>query len=148
VDVERAITELAVGEALVSCLDAKGAPRPVERTLVRPPASRIGTIGAEERAATIAASPLRGRYDRTVDRESAYELLAARARQASAREESPPARRPGGGRAGGGRRDTAGEAMLKSAARSLGTEIGRQLGGRVGARILRGVLGSLLGGGR
>jgi uncharacterized protein len=86
-DVERAITELAVGEALVSFLDAAGTPEPVERAFVVPPRSRLSPLTAEERAQVLASSPLRGRYDTLVDRESAYERLGARA---AAREEVPP----------------------------------------------------------
>src|SRR5512140_1147689 len=75
VDVERAITELAVGEALVSFLDEKGVPEPVRRALVVPPRSRLRPLGPDERAQVMSASPLRGRYDQAVDRESAYERL-------------------------------------------------------------------------
>src|SRR6185312_11506450 len=76
---EKAITELGVGEALISFLDDKGRPAMVERAFVLPPASRIGSITAEERGAVLAKSPVRGLYDKTVDRESAYEKLASRA---------------------------------------------------------------------
>jgi len=159
-DVKQAIVELGVGEALVSFLDAKGMPTPVERALVCPPVSRIGALGADERARVVQASPLRVKYAQAVDRESAYEMLRARAERAApdataerpapaARRETraePRAERPAAGRGAGSQRQTAGEAMLKSAARSLGTEVGRQLGGRVGAKILRGLLGSLFGG--
>ncbi|HEY8516026.1 MAG TPA: helicase HerA-like domain-containing protein [Candidatus Binatia bacterium] len=160
VDVERAIVELGVGEALVSFLDGKGMPTPVERALICPPTSRIGTITADERARIVQASPLRGRYERVIDRESAYEMLRARAEQAredgedargtagGARRDDARSGRGGGGRSSGRRRDSVGEAMLKSAARSIGTAVGRELGGSLGARILRGVLGSLLGGRR
>ncbi len=79
VNVEQAIGELAVGEALVSTLAADGTPSPVERALICPPRSRIGAITAEERAAIIARSPLAGRYEAAVDRDSAYERLAGRA---------------------------------------------------------------------
>ena len=132
-DTERVITELGVGEALVSVLDAKGRPTPVERTLVAPPRSRIGPVPAEERAAVLRRSPLHGIYEKTVDRRSAYEILAERAAQAAEVQESPPkaARRPAR------RRDSAVEAMLKSAARSIGTQLGREL--------MRGLLGSLIG---
>lgn len=144
-----AITQLGVGEALVSTLDAKGSPTPVERALICPPASRIGPATAAERARIISNSPLRGQYEKTVDRESAYEVLKSRAAQAA----PPPADQPKessggflgdliGGTTGprGGRREGAAEAMVKSAARSIGSQIGRQ--------IIRGVLGSLLGGKR
>jgi hypothetical protein len=80
------ITELGVGEALLSFLDAKGVPFPVERCLVAPPQGRIGPATAEERAAVIAASPLGGKYDRAIDRQSAYEVLTGRVASAS----SPP----------------------------------------------------------
>jgi len=144
-DVETVLTELAVGEALVSVLDERGMPTPVERTLIRPPASRIGPLTAPERAAHLARSPLAGRYDTPVDRESAHELLAARAAatvpepvaQAPARrgEErtAPPPRRVR-------EPDTLLEATAKSALRAIGSQLGRQL--------VRGVLGSLLGGRR
>ncbi len=141
--VDRVITELGVGEALVSMLDEKGSPTPVERALICPPASRIGPVTPAERVRIIDASPLKGQYDATVDRESAYEILKSRAAQAAA-----PAGNGGGllesllGSAGprGGHREGAAEAMVKSAARAVGSQLGRQL--------IRGVLGSLLGGRR
>ena len=154
--VEKVITELAVGEALVSFLDAKGTPSVVERALVVPPASRIGPASSEERAKVIAGSPIAGHYERSVDRESAYEQLAARQGK-SAADNTPATTGDGGGSlldklgqvlgqgAGttGGRgrpRESILEAAAKSAARAMGSEVGRQ--------ILRGVLGSILGGGR
>ena len=79
IDTEKAITELGVGEALVSFLDEKGRPGIVERAFVLPPASRIGAITTDERKAVLDASPVKGAYDKTVDRESAYEKLASRA---------------------------------------------------------------------
>jgi DNA helicase HerA-like ATPase len=78
-EVSRAITELVVGEALVSLLQGKGEPAPVERTLIAPPCSRLGVITEAERKACIERSPVYGRYDDTVDRQSAYEQLASRA---------------------------------------------------------------------
>jgi len=154
VDVEAAISELAVGEALVSFLDEKGAPRPVERAFVVPPASRLGPITPEERRAVIEASPVAGHYEQTIDRESAYEQLKARtASRADGAATPAPASGglggildtlgiPGNNGAGGrGRgRETAIEAAAKSAARAIGSEVGR--------RIIRGVLGSILGGRR
>jgi DNA helicase HerA-like ATPase len=83
VDVAREIQELHVGEALVSVLDDKGAPTPVARTLVRPPASRVGPLTPPERQTTIDASPLARKYAKAVDRESAYEILAKRAQKAA-----------------------------------------------------------------
>jgi DNA helicase HerA-like ATPase len=83
VDVEKAITMLGVGEALVSTLEKKGIPSMVERTLMRPPSSRLGPITEEERRKVMALSPVASQYDETVDRESAYEKLMQRAEQAS-----------------------------------------------------------------
>lgn len=127
-DAATVITELGVGEALVSLLEAGGAPAVVERAKVRPPDSRIGRVTPAERAAVRSRSPIGSRYDHPVDRESAAERLAARTktRAAPPADPAPPSR----GRA----RESVGEAMLKSAARSIGTQLGRQL--------LRGLLGS------
>jgi DNA helicase HerA-like ATPase len=83
-DTETAIREVGTGEAVVSLLEEKGVPAMVSRTLIRPPASRMGPITPEERAETLAASPLAGRYDTTIDRESAHEMLSARAEAAAA----------------------------------------------------------------
>ncbi len=159
VDVETEITQLGTGEALVSFLDEKGQPGIVERAFVLPPWSRIGSVTPAERQATIQGSVLFGHYEKLVDRESAYEMLKARAvkaaesqaqAEAQARQapyQYPPP--PGGGRdqypqaprrPAGRPRDTLIEAMAKSAARSVGSSLGRQ--------ILRGVLGSILGGKR
>jgi DNA helicase HerA-like ATPase len=94
VNVEQVISELAVGEALVSTLGADGTPSPVERALICPPRSRIGAITADERAAVIARSPLAGRYETAVDRDSAYERLAGRATTVPANpwpQQAPPA---------------------------------------------------------
>jgi DNA helicase HerA-like ATPase len=158
-DAEKAITELAVGEALVSFLDDKGRPSIVERAFVLPPHSRIGPATPAERAAVIKNSLVAGVYETLADRESAYEVLKARREQAAAAAPTAPAsqRSPGpaptsgggsvfgdvlGGVLGGGssRRQSAGEAMVKSAARAIGSGVGRE--------ILRGVLGSILGGSR
>jgi DNA helicase HerA-like ATPase len=166
IDVETAITQLGVGEALVSFLDEKGMPGIVERALVLPPKSQIGPIGPPIRQRLIQRSVLFGHYERLVDRESAYEMLKARAERAAA-ESAQPARMPGPSpydapapqgptwgrsqpspgeypqaprRAPGRPRDTLLEAMAKSAARSVGSSLGRQ--------ILRGVMGSILGGRR
>jgi uncharacterized protein len=147
-DVSEAITQLGVGEALVSTLRDKGVPSIVERTLIRPPCSRIGAATAEERRAVMSRSPVAGHYDQPIDRESASEILQRRAeRQAApadevAQEVDRPryesARRVGSGTGSLPRSSTRQsplEAMITSAARSIGTQIGRQL--------LRGVLGSL-----
>jgi DNA double-strand break repair helicase HerA and related ATPase len=165
VDVETEITQLGTGEALVSFLDEKGQPGIVERAFVLPPQGRIGPITPPERQAVIQGSLVFGHYEKAVDRESAYELLKARAQQAEAAAAQakaeaeaeaqarrnpygypPPSRTPGPygypapapRRPAGRSRDTLVEAMAKSAARSVGSSLGRQ--------IIRGVLGSILGG--
>jgi DNA helicase HerA-like ATPase len=142
---EQAITELGVGEALVSLLDDSGRPSVTERALIVPPGSRLGPIDNADRARIIAASTLAGHYERAVDRESAYENLKARAEQgatASAPQHSEGSlasdilfgrRGPRGGRQSRG----VIEAMATSAARSIGSQAGRAL--------IRGLLGSLLG---
>jgi len=166
VDVEAAITQLGVGEALVSFLDEKGQPGIVERAFVLPPHSRIGPVTPPERQAIIRGSLIFGHYERAVDRESAYEMLKARAeREAAAQVQPaqpqpapygypyPQAPQPGQGRAprpydypqaprrpAGRPKDTLLESIAKSAARSAGSQLGRS--------ILRGVLGSILGGRR
>jgi DNA helicase HerA-like ATPase len=146
VDVEASITELGVGEALISLLDEKGRPTPVERAFVCPPASRLGPATDDERQQTIRSSLLYGHYEKQVDRESAYEQLKSRAAQTAT--EVPPAEEgkgfDWGGMLGGstgprgGRREGVLEAAAKNAARAIGSELGRQ--------IIRGVLGSLMGG--
>jgi len=148
-DTEKAITELGVGEALISFLDEKGRPGIVERAFILPPASRIGSITADERKAVTAQSPVKGVYDAPVDRESAYEKLAGRA-SASAGTAAPAGASGGlmdslkgslgGLMTGSGRKDSLVEAMAKSAVRTMGSTVGRE--------IVRGVLGSLLGGRR
>jgi len=147
IDTEKAIMELGVGEALISFLDEKGRPNPVERVYVLPPASRIGPITPEERSAVMDRSPVKGAYEQAVDRESAYEKLKGRA-TASA-DAGAAGAVPGGsvwdsvkGSLGGlmtgtGRKDSLVEAVAKSAARTVGSTVGRE--------IVRGVLGSLLG---
>jgi len=148
--VEQVITELGVGEALVSLLDAKGTPCVVERAYVVPPRSQIGPVSAEQRTATIQSSLVFGQYEKAVDRESAYEKLQGRAGGVT------PGGSPGtgdggimdtiggilgGGSTGKGRsREGVVEAAMKSAARSMASEAGR--------RIMRGVLGSIFGGRR
>ena len=164
--IEQVITELGVGEALVSLLDEKGRPSVTERALIVPPASQLGPLPDDARARLIAASPIAGFYEKAVDRESAYEKLKGRAEATPPAEQKPPWQReaPASRRApqpeqrsdGGslandilfGRRGPRGgkqstgliEAMANSAARSMGSQAGRAL--------IRGVLGSLLGGRR
>ncbi|HJS38667.1 MAG TPA: DUF853 domain-containing protein [Burkholderiales bacterium] len=148
--IEQVITELGVGEALVSLLDEKGRPGVTERAFVVPPGSQLGPLTDAERRAAIAASPVAGHYEKAVDRESAYEKLKARAEQvaqetaaAQAPKESSLASDILFGKTGprGGRQSQGLlEAMAKSAARTVGSQVGREL--------IRGVLGSLLGGKR
>ena len=135
-DTATAITQLGVGEALVSVLEQGGVPSVVERTLLSPPASHIGAITPGERRSIINAGPLAGRYDNPIDRESAHELLRQRAEKASAQAQAREASAPEGARGRtGSRRQSVGEAFIKSLARTIGSQIGRQL--------MRGVLGSL-----
>ncbi len=151
---ESVITELGVGEALVSCLNEKGQPSIVERAFIVPPQAQIGPINPDERKALLASSLLAGHYEKIVDRESAYELLKGRtddkqAETAKPTQASPAAQGGGlgdmlGGIFGGSssgtttrasNRQGVGEAMFKSAARSIGSAVGRE--------IIRGVLGSI-----
>lgn len=142
-DSESVITELGIGEALVSVLDDKGSPTPVERVLVRPPESRIGPMDDQERSEQIQRSPFKGKYDDTIDRESAYEMLKARTLKEdealAAKEEAEEAAKAAKSATktrSKSRRQTPTEAFIKSAARSIGSQLGR--------RLIRGVLGSLL----
>ncbi|HJW04719.1 MAG TPA: helicase HerA-like domain-containing protein, partial [Azospira sp.] len=159
-DAETAITELGVGEALVSCLDEKGRPNVVERAFILPPASRIGPLSADERQQAIRGSVLYGHYEQAVDRESAYEKLTGRVGgqnggQAPGQTPAAESSANGGGFFGsggilgevlgsatGGRSSARGDSVIttvaKSAARAIGSQIGRE--------IIRGVLGSILGG--
>ena len=165
VDVEKALTELAVGEALVSMLDENGTPEIVERAKIVPPRSQVGAITPEQRQQIIKSSVLAGHYEQTVDRESAYEKLQARAggklEAAAAPATAPATDTPGNAAPAGpsvfsrvlgtaesvfkpaigprgGRYDSMATTVAKSAARAIGSQVGRQ--------IVRGVLGSLFGG--
>ena len=157
-DIETAITELAVGEALVSLLDAKGRPSVTERVYVLPPGSQIGPIALEQRQSLMQNSLVAGVYEKAQDRESAYEKLQGRAQAGAAAAQTLP----GGGAAGqtgsggimgglkdvlfgttgprGGVHDGLAQSMAKSAVRTMGSTVGRE--------IIRGVLGSLFGGRR
>ncbi len=159
-DTAEAITELSVGEALVSLLDEKGRPAMVERAFILPPASRIGPVSDAERAAIIKSSVIYGHYEQMIDRESAYEIIKSRtairqdATSEAPRQSGNPA--PSGpgdgvmdmlggillGKTGprGGHQPGVLDSMAKSAARSLGSQVGRE--------IFRGVLGGIFGGGR
>ena len=173
VDVVTAITELKVGEALVSLLMADGAPTPVERTLVAPPRSRVGPVTPAERSDIVNASPITGKYDELIDRESAWEMLNRRAAEtaerteaekvaalkakldataaaAAAKEAAAAAKVLERERAAAARAASRpqpksfAEKMVESTARSAATSVGRQLGGKFGAQLLRGLLGGLL----
>lgn len=136
------MTQLGVGEALVSMLDEKGRPNMVEQTLIKPPKSQIGPIKPAQRKQILADSLVAGVYEKTVDRKSAYEILAVRAEEQAKKSEAEaaeeirekevkkPSRRSS--------RQTPTEAFVKSAMRAVGTRVGRKL--------VRGILGSLFGG--
>ena len=143
IDTVEVITQLGLGEALVSILDEEGAPTQVERILIRPPESQIGPLNDEERKEIMGRSPFKGRYDETIDRESAFEILKQRTeeleKQKAAEEErikqekeEAKAKKKSTGR----KRQGIGETLLKSLARTVGTQMGR--------KIVRGILGSLL----
>ena len=173
VDVGTAITQLKVGEALVSVLMADGAPTPVERTLIAPPRSRVGPVTPAERATIVNASPIAGEYDEKIDRESAWEMLNRRATETAERTEAEKlaalkakldataaaaAEKAATATAKAMERDRAAaartaarpqpksfaEKMIESTARSAATSVGRQLGGTFGSKLLRGLLGGLL----
>ena len=160
-DAEQAILELGTGEALISFLDEKGRPSVVERAFVLPPASRLGPLTEQERADMIRQSPLHGRYEQVLDRESAYEMLTAStaASPQATGKPVPGAAQPGvpgapagdGGLLGGlqdlvfgstgprgGQRDGLAQTAAKTVARTIASSIGRE--------IVRGMLGSILGG--
>jgi len=150
IDVEKAVGELAVGEALVSFLDEKGQPGITERSFILPPHSQIGPIDAQRRRQMISQSNIYGAYERVVDRESAFEILKARTQKTMPTEPhaqvpAPPAPYPAPvpqepRRPAGRQRETLLESMAKSTVRSIGSSIGRQ--------VIRGILGSILGGRR
>ena len=148
-NIEAAITELAVGEALVSFLDEKGRPSVTQRAYVAPPGSQIGPIADAQRQALLTNSLVAGVYETPVERESAFEILRDRANAAA--QQSAQAQEASSGLGGvlndflfgstgprGGRRDGLAQTMAKSAVRTMGTTLGKE--------ILRGVLGSIFGG--
>jgi DNA helicase HerA-like ATPase len=167
-DTAQVITELGKGEALVSFLEGNGTPSVVERAMIAPPSARIGPVTPQERKAVIGQSPIKGKYDQTIDPESAYEILQRRVQQQDTGEASPqrgPASQPqpdapqqgsggswgdvvggvlGGVLGGGGRsrgRMTTTEVVVKQVARSVASQVGSQ----IGRALIRGVLGSLAG---
>lgn len=139
--VEEVITTLGVGEALVSTLENKGEPSVVQRTLIRPPSSLLGPVSAEVRRAVMGESRLGSKYDETVDNESAYEILQARAEKAAkvaeqeaaakAAEPKPAAR--------ASNRQSVGEAAVKSITRAVSSSLGRSIANA----LVRGILGAL-----
>ncbi|KXJ98729.1 MAG: AAA-like domain protein [Acidobacteria bacterium OLB17] len=153
IDTEKTITELGVGEVLISMLDEKGVPSVVDRAFVVPPEGHLGPITAEQRQQLIANSLVAGVYEKAVDRESAFEMLTAKAEekakaqaaaQAEADAEKAAKEQAKAERAAARAPDSIWESIGKSAARSASSSIGRQIGNT----IIRGVLGSILGGGK
>jgi DNA helicase HerA-like ATPase len=149
VDVATAITELGVGEALVSFLDEKGIPTPVERAFIIPPQSRIGPATDTERTATMNSSLVRDVYEKQVDRESAYEILKARATQsAETVDETKPEEGFDWGGVFGGERAKDSDSMAEKVAKSAVKSAIGAIGGRLGRALIRGALGTILGKGR
>jgi uncharacterized protein len=153
---EKAITELGVGEALVSTLEGNGTPSIVERALIAPPSARVGPLAETERKEALRASPLRGKYDEAVDTESAYEMLAKRKELAAqpAQEaassgglggllESVLGGGSGSGQAGGKGKGRARVTITETVVRTAATSVARTVGTQLGRAILRGVLGSM-----
>ncbi len=144
-DTQDIVTQLGTGEALISVLDTNGAPTQVERVLISPPESQIGPLDSQVRQTLMKRSPIGARYNQSVDRESAYELLKKKAEETEQEQQKELARRKlekeekqaAKSKSRGSRRQSAAEAMVKSAARSIGSQLGRQ--------IIRGVLGSIFG---
>ncbi len=134
-DTERVITELGLGEALVSLLEDKGVPSIVQRTLIRPPSSRLGPVSADERKAVIGQSPIRGRYENVVDRMSAHENLRARAEQAEKRAAAQASEQ----QANPARKTRERQGVVETMAKSVASTIGRG----IGQQIVRGILGSI-----
>lgn len=141
-DTESVITDLGIGEALVSILDNKGRPQAVQRTLICPPESFIGPLTDEERKRRIDRSPLDGRYDDLIDRESAFEILKKRTEEKIDQQEQAELEKGKSKTkvksASKSNRQTPMEAFVKSAARAIGSQVGR--------RVIRGIMGSIFGG--
>ncbi|MDQ0394572.1 helicase HerA-like domain-containing protein [Labrys monachus] len=139
IDTARAISELGKGEALVSFLEGNGVPAMVQRALVLPPSARVGTITPAERQTVMQASPLRGKYEQAIDRDSAFEMLQRRVAQDAA----PAPGQKGGGildtifGSGSGGRMTTTQAVIRSVSRTIATTAGRE----ITQAILRGILG-------
>lgn len=161
-EIEDAIREVGVGEAVTSFLEKKGIPGVAERTLIRPPSSQLGPITAQERAGFVASSPLAGKYENKIDRESAYEILRGRADQAAAAAEESErqeeeaslaerefraARRYSGKSVGRSTsrvvRTRSSRSREKDWGESIGSMLKKELTGTTGRRIVRGILGGL-----
>jgi hypothetical protein len=161
------ITELGVGEALVSFLEAKGAPSIVERALIRPPSARVGPVTPEERKKIIGGSPVRGQYDKAIDRESAFEMLQKKTKEKAAEAEVVEEQASGGGLGGfigsifgtnrkRGQTLTTSQRVARDVTRTvtnrvagqvaaeIGKKFGGSIGGSVGRAIVRGTLGGIL----
>ena len=175
-DVAATLSQLGTGEALVSTLQDKGIPMPVEKTLIAPPGCRMGAITDAERMQVRAASPVGMKYDTAVNRESAAEILAARAQQATEQAQAPKARGDDDAQGGGfgqkisdmlfgsGRKQGVVQSVAKQTTRNVGGSLGRSVGsaigesvmgktgkkygGQIGNQIVRGILGSIFGGRR
>jgi DNA helicase HerA-like ATPase len=165
----KVITELGKGEALVSFLEGNGEPSVVERAMIRPPTSRLGAIGADERQAVIAKSPVRGKYEQAIDAESAFEKLQQRVKKEAAPPEQVESAEPTSGGIGdmlgtifgtkrkpGQRRLSTGQLITREVTRSvtnrvvgkiaadIGKSLGGSMGGSIGRAIVRGTLGGIL----
>ena len=177
-DTAQVITELGKGEALVSFLEGNGSPSMVERTMIAPPTARVGPVTPAERKAIIADSPFKGKYDQTIDPESAYEILQKRMQgqvsNAGAESAAPtptagpaPAGPGGGGFGGalgnvlggmfgssgtsgssGARRPNGRMTTTEVVVKQVARSVASQVGTQVGRALVRGVLGSFLGGRR
>ena len=172
-DTAKVIMELGKGEALVSFLEGNGVPTPVERALIRPPASRIGPLTPEERKAVLEASPVKGKYDQTIDRESAFEVLQKGLPTEGSADEQKEAGEAGQSGGGGfwaqlaailaiifgtnrkrGQRLTTGQAMARDITRTvsnrvagqIAADIGKSLGGATGQQVGRAIVRGALGG--
>jgi DNA helicase HerA-like ATPase len=173
-DTFKAIMELGKGEALVSFLEGNGTPSMVERAMIRPPSARLGPVSPEERKAVMDKSPVKGKYDQTVDPESAYEVLRKRISQGADAPAAPvpgqPAPAPGEAAPGGGwlsqvgsivgtifgtnaprgRRLSTGQVVARTVARSVGSEVAREvaksIGGGTGGRVTGQIIRGTLGG--
>ena len=165
VNVATAITELKIGEALVSLLQPDGSPSPVERTLIKPPASRVGPLTPQERGVMITTDAIGDKYDTLIDRESAEEILAAKSQQSAAASDAAEAQETAAKQAAIAAKEQAkadavaareaarqaredakpgvAEKMVQSAARSMASSVGRQVANQVGRSLLRGILGGL-----